>query len=79
MAKRGKTHLSNDHWIEQEGVTWEQSDSAEDFSPHIPKGEFDLRIRKAKKLLAKYGIADRYIAALFGRDDATPIRLDPSS
>jgi len=29
--------------------------------------------------LAKYGIADRYIGALFGRDDATPIRLDPSS
>ena len=29
--------------------------------------------------LAKYGIADRYIGMLFGRDDATPIRLDPSS
>ena len=29
--------------------------------------------------LAKYGIADRYIGVLFGRDDATPIRLDPSS
>ena len=28
---------------------------------------------------AKYGNADRYIGALFGRDDATPIRLDPSS
>lgn len=28
--------------------------------------------------LGKYGIADRYIAALFGRDDATPIRLDPA-
>jgi hypothetical protein len=28
---------------------------------------------------AKYGWADRYIGALFGRDDATPIRLDPSS
>jgi hypothetical protein len=25
----------------------------------------------------KYGWADSYIAALFGRDDATPIRLDP--
>lgn len=25
----------------------------------------------------KYGWADAYIAALFGRDDATPIRLDP--
>lgn len=28
--------------------------------------------------LAKYGWADRYIGALFGRDDATPIRLDPA-
>jgi hypothetical protein len=26
----------------------------------------------------KYGWADAYIAALFGRDDATPIRLDPA-
>lgn len=26
---------------------------------------------------AKYGWADAYIGALFGRDDATPIRLDP--
>jgi hypothetical protein len=26
---------------------------------------------------AKYGWADAYIAMLFGRDDATPIRLDP--
>jgi hypothetical protein len=25
----------------------------------------------------KYGWADAYIGALFGRDDATPIRLDP--
>lgn len=25
----------------------------------------------------KYGLADAYIGALFGRDDATPIRLDP--
>ena len=29
--------------------------------------------------LAKYGWADRYIGALFGRDDATPIRHDPPS
>ncbi len=28
---------------------------------------------------AKYGWADAYIALLFGREDATPIRLDPSS
>ncbi len=26
---------------------------------------------------AKYGFADAYIGVLFGRDDATPIRLDP--
>jgi len=29
--------------------------------------------------LAKYGWADRYIDTLLGRDDATPIRLDPPS
>jgi hypothetical protein len=26
---------------------------------------------------AKHGWADGYIGALFGREDATPIRLDP--
>ena len=28
-------------------------------------------------MAAKYGWADAYIGMLFGRDDATPIRLDP--
>jgi len=54
--KKQKKHLSKDHWLEQEGITWEQSDSKEDFCPHIPKEEFDLRIAKAKDLLAKHGI-----------------------
>jgi len=56
MAQKDTEHLSKDHWIEQEGVVWKQSDTNEDFSPHIPKEEFDLRIAKAKTLLAKHGI-----------------------
>jgi hypothetical protein len=39
----------------------------------------DERDRINALFRAKYGWADRYIGALFGRDDATPIRLDPSS
>ncbi len=35
--KKQKKHLSKDHWLEQEGITWEQSESTEDFSSHIPK------------------------------------------
>ncbi|MBW2268062.1 MAG: hypothetical protein JRH16_05765 [Deltaproteobacteria bacterium] len=30
-------------------------------------------------MLEKYGWADRFIGALFGRDDAIPIRLDPNA
>ncbi len=56
MAKKEKTHLSKDHWIEQEGVQWEQSESEEDFSPHIPQSDFNLRIEKAKQTMAKHGI-----------------------
>ena len=54
--KKEKTHLSKDHWIEQEGISWGEGVADEDFSPHIPKQEFDLRIAKAKQLLAKHGI-----------------------
>jgi hypothetical protein len=35
------------------------------------------RDRINDRMAAKYGWADAYIGALFGRDDATPIRLDP--
>jgi hypothetical protein len=35
------------------------------------------RARINDLMRAKYGWADAYIGALFGRDDATPIRLDP--
>jgi hypothetical protein len=37
----------------------------------------DERDRINALFRAKYGWADRYIGALFGRNDATPIRLDP--
>ena len=55
-GKKQKKHLSKDHWLEQEGISWGHSDAEEDFSPHIPREEFDRRIRKAKELLAKHGI-----------------------
>lgn len=35
------------------------------------------RARINELMRAKYGWADAYIGALFGRDDAVPIRLDP--
>jgi hypothetical protein len=41
----------------------------------VPQAE--LRDRLNPLFAEKYGWADAYIAALFGRDDATPIRLDP--
>lgn len=56
MAQKDKLHLSKDHWIDQAGVEWAQSTSTEDFSPHIPKAEFDLRTAKTKQILAKHGI-----------------------
>lgn len=37
------------------------------------------RDRINELMRAKYGWADAYIDTLFGRADATPIRLDPSS
>lgn len=41
----------------------------------VPQPE--LRDRLNPLFAEKYGWADAYIGALFGRDDATPIRLDP--
>jgi hypothetical protein len=38
----------------------------------------DVRARVNELMLEKYGWADRYIGALFGRDDTIPIRLDPA-
>jgi hypothetical protein len=37
----------------------------------------DARARVNEQMLDKYGWADRYIGALFGREDTVPIRLDP--
>jgi Xaa-Pro aminopeptidase len=51
-----KVHLSKDHWLVQEGISWEEQVATEDFSPHIPESEFNLRTDKAKKLLAKHGL-----------------------
>jgi hypothetical protein len=53
----------------------------------VRRGEQVLRVRAVPEpgarervnglMRAKYGWADAYIGALFGRDDAIPIRLDP--
>lgn len=51
-----KVHLSKDHWLVQEGISWEEQVATEDFSPHIPEKEFKQRTEKAKKLLAKHGL-----------------------
>jgi len=39
--------------------------------------EVAARARVNELMRAKYGWADAYIALLFGRDDAVPIRLEP--
>jgi hypothetical protein len=46
-------------------------------APYRAVPEPAARDRINELMRAKYGWADRYISALFGRDDATPIRLDP--
>lgn len=53
----------------------------------VRRGEEVLRVRAVPEpgarervnglMRAKYGWADAYIGALFGRDDTIPIRLDP--
>lgn len=55
----------------------------------VRRGDQVLRVRAVAEvgareringlMRAKYGWADAYIGALFGRDDAIPIRLDPRS
>lgn len=45
-----------EHKIQQEGVSWTQSECDEDFYPHIPKEEFDLRIARAKQIMARHGL-----------------------
>ena len=47
---------SRDHQLLQKGMTWQDSMDEEDFIPHIPKNEFDLRIATAKKSLEKHGV-----------------------
>jgi hypothetical protein len=42
---------SKDHQLLQEGMSWKDSMEEEDFNPHIPREEFDLRIANAKKYL----------------------------
>ena len=56
MTDDHKEHRSEDHWLEQEGARWKESEYEEDFAPHIPEEEFKLRTAKAKELLAKHGI-----------------------
>ncbi|MFH2066130.1 MAG: aminopeptidase P family N-terminal domain-containing protein [Pseudomonadota bacterium] len=54
MTNKNKAHLSNDHRIQREAVNRMQSESTDDFSPRLPKEEFDLRISKAKELLVNH-------------------------
>lgn len=56
MTQTTKGHLSKDHWITQEGIGWQGDVAKEDFCPHIPEEEFNLRIAKAKQTLAKHGM-----------------------
>ncbi len=51
-----KNKLSVDNQIEREGVLWTDSAASEDFVPHIPREEFDLRIATAKKTMALHGV-----------------------
>lgn len=55
MSEKKQT-LSTDHQIEREGVVWTDSAESEDFVPHIPREEFDLRIETAKRTMARHGI-----------------------
>ena len=56
MSREPKEPLSRDHVMEREGVAWESSVAAEDVFPYMPKEEYELRIQKAKTLLARHGI-----------------------
>ena len=37
-------------------AAWEKSVAEEDFSPYMPREEFEFRIQRAKALLAQHGI-----------------------
>ncbi len=56
MTQEKKRSLSKDHAMEREGVAWEDSVAEEDFSPYMPREEFEFRIQRAKALLARHGI-----------------------
>ena len=56
MTRETKRSLSEDHAMEREGVAWEDSVAEEDFSPYMPREEFEFRIQRAKSLLAQRGI-----------------------
>jgi Xaa-Pro aminopeptidase len=49
-------HVPRDNGTTQNGSGWKEGVVTDDFSPHIPEYEFNLRIAKAKKLLAKHGL-----------------------
>jgi hypothetical protein len=48
-------------------------------APYTAVPDVASRDRVNELMRDKYGWADMYIDALFGREDATPIRLDPPS
>jgi Xaa-Pro dipeptidase len=51
-----KKDSSKEHQLLQEGMSWKDSMDEEDFNPHIPREEFDLRIANAKRSLEKHGV-----------------------
>ena len=59
---------------QQPGVEVERGGSRGSFTA-VPVVEARETINRL--MLEKYGWADRYISALFGREDSVPIRLDP--
>ena len=53
MVEEKMVNKSSDHWLEQEGITWEPAVAGDDFYPHLPEEEFNLRIGRARELLGR--------------------------
>lgn len=47
---------TQDRWMQQEGVDWQESALEEDFNPTIPREEFELRSLRAKEIMARHGL-----------------------
>jgi len=56
---------TTEHWMEKQGVAWQDTAQDADFQPYLPREEFDARIAKAKRLLARHGL-DAMILFAYG-------------